>query len=167
MGSHGSEDDTNPSALGSPIHHLQRPDRGLHSPQGRGGQPEQRLRCPHGRLNFEGYIDSVKAYSQDITQLGVQWHFTEITVRTLDEGDSEFMTNEEQFQQAELYWGLMQVCIDLGPDTCITFQTWGHSDRYTNWEQIDGKKPFLFDYDNNPKVSYYSVVEALQNTETA
>ena len=61
------------------------------------------------RLNFEGYIDSVKAYSQDITQLGVQWHFTEITVRTLDEGDSEFMTNEEQFQQAELYSGLMQV----------------------------------------------------------
>ena len=61
------------------------------------------------RLNFEGYIDSVKAYSQDITQLGVQWHFTEITVRTLDEGDSEFMTNEEQFQQAELFSGLMQV----------------------------------------------------------
>ena len=61
------------------------------------------------RLNFDGYIDSVKAYSQDITQLGVQWHFTEITVRTLDEGDSEFMTNEEQFQQAELYSGLMQV----------------------------------------------------------
>ena len=61
------------------------------------------------RLNFDGYIDSVKAYSQDITQLGVQWHFTEVTVRTLDEGDSEFMTNEEQFQQAELYSGLMQV----------------------------------------------------------
>ena len=37
--------------------------------------------------------------------------------------------------------------------------------RYTNWEQIDGKKPFLFDYDNNPKLSYYSVVEALQSTE--
>ena len=30
--------------------------------------------------------------------------------------------------------------------------------RYTNWEQIDGKKPFLFDYINNPKLSYYSVV---------
>ena len=51
----------------------------------------------------------MKAYSQDITQLGVQWHFTEVTVRTLDEGDSEFMTNEEQFQQAELYSGLMRV----------------------------------------------------------
>ena len=37
--------------------------------------------------------------------------------------------------------------------------------RYTNWEQIDGKKPFLFDYINNPKLSYYSVVEALHNTE--
>ena len=37
--------------------------------------------------------------------------------------------------------------------------------RYTNWEQIDGKKPFLFDYINNPKLSYYSVVEALQSTE--
>ena len=61
------------------------------------------------RLNFEGYIDSVKAYSQDITQLGVQWHFTEVTVRTLDEGDSEFMTEEEQLDQAELYSGLMQV----------------------------------------------------------
>ena len=37
--------------------------------------------------------------------------------------------------------------------------------RYTNWEQIDGKRPLLFDYDNNPKLSYYSVVEALQSTE--
>ena len=70
-------------------------------------------------------------------------------MRTLDEGDSEFMTEEEQLDQAELYSGLMQVmfnksteiaigmhsnslqaCIDLSPDTCITFQTWGHSDRY-------------------------------------
>ena len=157
------------------------------------------------RLNFDGYIDSVKAYSQDITQLGVQWHFTEVTVRTLDEGDSEFMTNEEQFQQAELYSGLMQVgegvvwyCIlkcklftllrcastsvrtPASPSRPGVTRTGkkrslsGQSPisqksifRYTNWEQIDGKKPFLFDYDNNPKVSYYSVVEALQNTEAA
>ena len=147
----------------------------------------------------------MKAYSQDITQLGVQWHFTEVTVRTLDEGDSEFMTNEEQFQQAELFSGLMQVsegkvgykiitsklhtCSgvhrprsghlhhlpDLGSlgqvkrEVCLVRAPHRRESifRYTNWEQIDGKKPFLFDYDNNPKVSYYSVVEALQNTEAA
>ena len=36
------------------------------------------------------------------------------------------------------------------------------SDRYTgNWA---GYNPYLFDYDLNPKLSYYSVVDALEKT---
>ena len=30
--------------------------------------------------DFPGYIDSVKRYSRSIVELGVQWHFTEITI---------------------------------------------------------------------------------------
>ena len=37
--------------------------------------------------------------------------------------------------------------------------------RYIGWENIKGKKPFMFDYNNEPKPSYYSVVEALLGTE--
>ena len=48
---------------------------------------------------------------------------------TEEEGEGDFMTEEEEAQQADLYAGLMQACIDLGPETCITFQTWGISDR--------------------------------------
>ena len=65
--------------------------------------------------------------------------------------------------QAILYGGLMEACIELGPENCPTFQTWGVADRYTgNWA---GYNPYLFDYDLNPKLSYYSVVEALQRTK--
>ena len=56
----------------------------------------------------------------------------------------------------------MEACIELGPENCPTFQTWGVADRYTgNWA---GYNPYLFDYDLNPKLSYYSVVDALQRT---
>ena len=66
---------------------------------------------------------------QEITELGVQWHFTEVTVATEEVGEGDFMTEEEEAKQADLYAGLMEACIDLGPEKCITFQTWGISDR--------------------------------------
>ena len=66
---------------------------------------------------------------QELTDLGVQWHFTEVTVATEEAGEGDFMTEEEEAKQADLYAGLMRACIDLGPETCITFQTWGISDR--------------------------------------
>ena len=40
-------------------------------------------------------------------------------MRTLDEGDSEFMTEEEQLDQAELYSGLMQVEHNKSTDLAI------------------------------------------------
>ena len=49
--------------------------------------------------DFPGYIDSVKRYSRSVVELGVQWHFTEITVG-LDEAGGDFMTEEEQTTQA-------------------------------------------------------------------
>ena len=65
--------------------------------------------------------------------------------------------------QAILFGGLMEACIELGPENCPTFQTWGVADRYTgNWA---GYNPYLFDYDLNPKLSYYSVVDALQSAK--
>ena len=119
----------------------------------------------------------------------MQWHFTEITIG-LDEEGGNFMTEEEQETQAVLYGGLMEACIDLGPEKCPSFQTWGVADRYSvarftpksskiynlfcfcnlaklnrytgNWA---GYNPYLFDYDLNPKLSYYAVVDALQGTE--
>ena len=59
----------------------------------------------------------------------MQWHFTEITIATTQADEGNFMTEEEEMMQADLYGGLMQACIDLGPDTCITFQWNGVSDR--------------------------------------
>ena len=41
-----------------------------------------------------------------------------------------------------------------------TFQTWGAGDAYFE----PGNNPFLFDIMNEPKLSYFSVVEALLNT---
>ena len=55
--------------------------------------------------DFPGYIDSVKRYSRSVVELGVQWHFTEITVG-LDEAGGDFMTEEEQTTQA----GRLSVC---------------------------------------------------------
>merc|ERR1712117_334187 len=171
--------------------------------------------------DFDGYIDSLKSYSQSFVEdLGVEWHFTEITVSSAeqsktkitsavpskycsndwdqcnedegccsedfdcykrddnysqcrlncpgpDEGDwdcnagrdGSFMTPEEQEIQAALYAGLMQTCIDLGPTVCTAFQTWGAGDAYFE----PGNNPFLFDIVNEPKLSYFSVVDALLN----
>ena len=37
---------------------------------------------------FEGYIDSLKAYSQSFVEdLGVEWHFTEITISSIEESN--------------------------------------------------------------------------------
>ena len=95
------------------------------------------------------------------------------------------MTPEEQEIQAALYAGLMQACIDLGPTVCTAFQvkisqtvsqeiyqvlliitilqTWGVGDAYFE----AGGNPFLFDTVNEPKLSYFSVVDALLNTTDA
>ena len=43
-----------------------------------------------------------------------------------------------------------------------TFQTWGAGDAYFE----PGNNPFLFDIVNEPKLSYFSVVDALLNTTT-
>ena len=78
--------------------------------------------------DFDGYIDSLKEYSQNFVQdLDVEWHFTEMTVAAVDEDGDEgdepsFMTLEAQEIQAILYTGLMQACIDLGPSICTAFQ---------------------------------------------
>ena len=78
--------------------------------------------------DFDGYIDSLKEYSQNFVQdLDVEWHFTEMTVAAVDEDGDEgdepsFMTPEEQEIQAILYAGLLQACIDLGPTVCTVFQ---------------------------------------------
>ena len=94
------------------------------------------------------------------------------------------MTPEEQEIQAALYAGLMQACIDLGPTVCTAFQvkiSQTVSKRYTNntvitilqtWGAGDayfeaGGNPFLFDAVNEPKLSYFSVVDALLNTTDA
>ena len=42
------------------------------------------------------------------------------------------------------------------------FQTWGAGDAYYE----PGRNPFLFDIVNEPKLSYFSVVDALLNTTT-
>ena len=42
------------------------------------------------------------------------------------------------------------------------FQTWGAGDAYYE----PGRNPFLFDFVNEPKLSYFSVVDALLNTTT-
>lgn len=46
-------------------------------------------------LDFEGYIDSLKEYSQNFVQdFGVEWHFTETTVSALEE-ESKFMSRDK------------------------------------------------------------------------
>jgi len=110
--------------------------------------------------DFDGYIDSVKNYSKSIVDLGVEWHYTEVTVAT-PSATTEYMSTEEQTNQATLYAGLLQSCVDLGPSACPVFQMWGAADNYT--AAYDGLNPYLFDVANAPKLSYTSFVGTLEN----
>merc|ERR1711988_529312 len=112
--------------------------------------------------DFDGYIQAVKDYSQSIVALksGLEWHFTEVTVGTVA-ATSDYMTTDEQTQQATLYSGLLEACIELGQATCPVFQMWGSADNYTT--AYEGLNPYLFDVANQPKLSYYSFVDTLKN----
>ena len=69
-----------------------------------------------------GYIDSVKNYSKSIVDLDVEWHFTEVTVGLASANSDGYMTDDEQQNQATLYTGLVEVCMEIGVEKCPMFQ---------------------------------------------
>merc|ERR1711865_967343 len=103
----------------------------------------------------------MKSYSQSIRALGLEWHFTEVTVGTTTTSGGSYMDATEQVAQATLYKGLLEACLELGVSSCPVFQTWGAADAYTT--AYTDLKVFLFDVDDAPKASYTAVVEAVQN----
>jgi len=113
----------------------------------------------HGDNTLD-YLDAVKDYSRRVVALGVAWHFTEVTVGLQDPVADGYMSTQQQSQQAALYSGLVEACLELGVESCPVFQTWGVADRYTG--AYENKAAFMFDMDDNVKQSYSAVVATLK-----
>jgi len=98
-------------------------------------------------LSDISYLESVKRNMDRYARIGVEWHFTELTIAINDPYDGENDASSTTFsdakdnEQADLYDGLMDVCLDNVRCTC--FQTWGFVDGWT--KAYAGLKPYPFD----------------------
>ena len=85
------------------------------------------------------YLDSVKANMDRYAAIGVDWHFTELTI-AMESTEDEFDATAEA-NQAFLYKGLLDLC--LAEPKCTSFQTWGFVDGWTN--AYNGLMAYPFD----------------------
>lgn len=102
------------------------------------------------------YLESVKLNVDRYAKIGVEWHFTELTIAMNDpsngenDADSAVWSDAKEEQQSELYSGLMDICLDQSRCTC--FQTWGFVDGWT--KAYAGLKPYPFDTEYGYKDSF-------------
>ena len=96
--------------------------------------------------------DVLRAHIQALEQLGLQSRISEIDVYT-DDG---------QTVQADEYSKVLKTCLDL--PSCVSYTTWGVSDRYNMWRDDDGSlqngQDFLWDQAMQPTPA----VEAIRKT---
>lgn len=102
---------------------------------------------------------NVKENMKRFGDLGVKVYITEFDVDlTQLKGTKE----EKLKEQAQIYKEIMEACLESG--VCVSFATFGFSDKETVFNYILGKKeadPLLFDKNYNPKPAYFSLKEAL------
>ena len=80
-------------------------------------------------LNSVDYLDSVRNNTARLAALGIDVEFSEVTVGCVSDCEDSYTAYKED-AQAQLYEGLLQICVDLYP-TCKVFQMWGAVDGWT------------------------------------
>ena len=89
-----------------------------------------------------------------VTQLGVSWHFTQVTVCT----PAATVTETQAAQQAALYAGLMDVCVAVSE--CTVFQLGGFVDGWGE-SAFAALNAYPFDKEFEGKVAFEQIMEKL------
>jgi len=89
-----------------------------------------------------------------VTQLGVSWHFTQVTVGT----PAAIVTETQAAQQAALYAGLMDVCVAVSK--CTVFQLGGFVDGWGE-SAFAALNAYPFDKEYEGKVAFEQMMEKL------
>jgi len=112
----------------------------------------------HVDINYgTDMIAGVKQNMQRYADLGLQIHMTEIDVSCATNGQACTWTPEKATQQATVYQGLLQQCVDQ--PKCTNFETWGYTDKYTWLSTAD--HPLPFDENYKPKPAFNSLLQTL------
>jgi len=112
----------------------------------------------HVDLNYGNMLDGVRQNMQRIADLGLEIHITELDVSCNSNGGCGGWGNNQLQQQANVYKGLLQVCMEQ--KNCTSFETWGFTDKYT-WKGTD-QHPLPFDQNYQPKPAFNSLLQTLQ-----
>mmetsp|Transcript_15347 Transcript_15347/g.31617 ORF Transcript_15347/g.31617 Transcript_15347/m.31617 type:complete len:828 (-) Transcript_15347:29-2512(-) len=113
------------------------------------------------------YLESVKRNVDRYARIGVEWHFTELTIAMNDpsagesNADSAVWSDAKEEEQAQLYKGLMDICLDNV--RCTSFQTWGFVDGWT--KAYAGLKPYPFDTEYDGKKSFDDLMTSMKRTK--
>lgn len=116
----------------------------------------------HKGLSYVPELEPLTENIKRIGELGLEVQFTELDVQIADGRGSR----EERLEtQADIYKGLLDVCLSL--KNCTAFITWGFTDRHSWVGNLTGQveAPLLFDANYRPKPAYEALVESLE-TET-
>jgi len=102
-------------------------------------------------------LAGIKQNMQRYADLDLEIHMTEIDVSCAASGQTCTWTPEKAAQQAVIYQGLLQQCIDQ--PKCTNFETWGFTDKYT-WKTT-ANHPLPFDENYKPKPAFDSLLQTL------
>ena len=106
------------------------------------------------------YLSSVRNNSERIAALGLDFEYSEVTVGCDEECEDRYTPSKED-QQAQLYKGLLQICVDLYPQ-CTVFQMWGAVDGWT--KAYTGLNVYVIGIDYQPKKAWYAMMDVLEGT---
>ena len=110
---------------------------------------------------------SLAEHMAQLAELGLEAQITEfdLGIETGDNPAYASYSEAERLQiQAQTYKNYLNVCIEA--PNCDTFQMWGFTDKHSwitqpRWGGSPAAKPLIFDAEYEPKLSYYSVQDAL------
>jgi GH35 family endo-1,4-beta-xylanase len=102
------------------------------------------------------YLEAVAGNMRRYAEIGVEWHFTEITIGM--ESVVDVWDESKEVAQAYLYEGLLDLC--LKEDMCTCFQTWGFVDSWT--VAYSGLHPYPFAEDYSGKAAHTGMLEVLR-----
>jgi endo-1,4-beta-xylanase len=105
--------------------------------------------------------DAIAANIARLGKLGLQVHITEFDV-SLPLGSDGQATKNDLVRQAEVYRGVMRVCLET--PACTAIQTWGFTDKYSwigSHSQHTRGAALPFDRAYKPKPAYDAMVEEL------
>jgi len=110
----------------------------------------------HVDINYN-LIAGVKQNFDRLAALGLEIHVTELDVSCNANGGCSGWDANKQQLQANVYKGLLQVCMQQ--PKCTNFETWGFTDKYT-WKNTD-QHPLPFDQNYQPKPAFNALLQTL------